>query len=354
MRAPDFWSVDGLAARLLSPLDAVYGAIARLRLRRAAPRASLPAIVVGGLTAGGDGKTPLVLAIARRLSALGENPALLTRGYGRRRGTEAPLVVDLTRHDASDVGDEALLLARGAMTIVGADRFAGAALAKAMGASVVVLDDGFHSARVAADLSILAIDSNYGAGNGRCLPAGPLRAPLDAQLAAADALVVIGDGDRGADLSRRADKPVFSARIVADGAAFKDARVIAFAGIARPKKFFHSLREAGATLIESHGFADHHTFTARELKKLAARREILGARLVTTEKDAARLDAKTAHDHGVETLPVELVFDDVAAIDAALSEILPSRGPPREASVTRPAQSFAFKPSFISLACGPA
>ncbi|MCQ4188911.1 tetraacyldisaccharide 4'-kinase, partial [Methylocystis suflitae] len=188
MRAPAFWREDGATARLLSPLGALYDAIARKRLAREAPRANLPTIVIGGLTAGGDGKTPLAIALARRLKAAGERPALLTRGYRRRRGGTSSFVVDLTRHGADEIGDEALLLARVAPTIVGADRLASADLAQRLGATVVILDDGFHSRRVAPDLTLIVIDSDYGAGNSRCIPAGPLRAPLDAQLAAADIL----------------------------------------------------------------------------------------------------------------------------------------------------------------------
>ena len=244
MRAPAFWRENGAAARLLSPLGALYGAIARKRLAREAPRANLPTVVIGGLTAGGDGKTPLAIAVAQRLKAAGERPALLTRGYRRERGGNSSFVVDLTHHGADDVGDEALLLARAAPTIVGADRMASAALAERLGATVVILDDGFHSRRVTPDLTLIVIDSDYGAGNGRCMPAGPLRAPLDAQLAAADMLVVIGDGERGRDIAARANKPTLAARLAPDpkaAEAMQGARIVAFAGIARPEKFFRSL-----------------------------------------------------------------------------------------------------------------
>jgi tetraacyldisaccharide 4'-kinase len=166
MRTPGFWRDDCAAARILSPLGALYGGVARRRLARVAPHANLPVVVVGGLTAGGDGKTPLAIALAQRLLAAGEQPAILTRGYGRKPSEASSFAVDPDRHDADDVGDEALLLARAAPTIVGADRFAGAALAQRLGASVVVLDDGFHSRRIAPDLTLIAIDSDYGAGSG--------------------------------------------------------------------------------------------------------------------------------------------------------------------------------------------
>lgn len=313
-----------MTARLLSPLGAIYGSFAREKLERPAPPAPLPAIVVGGLTAGGDGKTPLVIALAQRLVEKGESPALLTRGYGRKRATAAPFAVDLLRHDADEVGDEALLLARAAPTIVGADRAAGAALAQRLGATLVILDDGFHSRHIAANLALLAIDADYGAGNGRCLPAGPLRAPLDAQLAAADILVVIGEGARGKEIAASADKPVVSARLIADAdaaKALKGARVVAFAGIARPEKFFRSLEDCGAEIAASLSFGDHHRFTDDDYATLSALRQKFGARLVTTEKDAARIGAQMA-TRGIDTLPVALAMDESAALDAALARAL--------------------------------
>ncbi|MGD9656047.1 MAG: tetraacyldisaccharide 4'-kinase [Methylocystis sp.] len=327
MRAPGFWRDDCAAARLLSPLGALYGGVAGKRLARAAPRANLPVIVAGGLTAGGDGKTPLAIALAQRLHATGERPAILTRGYRRSAREPSPFAVDPDRHDADDVGDEALLLARAAPTIVGADRVAGAALAQRLGASVVVLDDGFHSRRIAPDLTLIAIDSDYGAGNGRCMPAGPLRAPLDAQLAAADMLIVIGDGARGRDIAARASKPVATAHLAPDPdavEAIRGIRVVAFAGIARPEKFFDSLKSCGAEVTARLSFDDHRRFTERDFATLSKLRQAYGARLVTTEKDAARMGDQIA-TLGVDTLPVTLVFDHAVALDEALDRLLGAR-----------------------------
>ncbi len=324
MRAPAFWRDDCATARLLSSLGAIYGSLAREKLERPAPPAALPAIVVGGLTAGGDGKTPLVIALAQRFVEKGESPALLTRGYGRKLKTAAPFAVDLLRHDADDVGDEALRLARAAPTIVGADRAAAAELAQRLGATLVILDDGFHSRQIAADLALIAVDADYGAGNGRCLPAGPLRAPLDAQLAAADMLVVIGEGERGKAIAAGADKPVVAARLVVDAdaaKAFKGARVVAFAGIARPEKFYRSLEDCGAEIAARVAFSDHHRFTDGDYATLSALRQKFGARLVTTEKDAARIGAQMATP-GIDTLPVTLLMDESAALDAALAHVL--------------------------------
>lgn len=317
MRAPDFWRADGARARLLAPLGALYGAVAQWRMQRPAPRADLPTIVVGGPTAGGDGKTPLAIALADWLTAQGERPALLTRGYGRRCGRSEPVAVG-PEAAVDDVGDEAPLLARHALTIVGADRAASAALAKALGAGILILDDGFHSRRLAGDVALLVIDADYGAGNGRCHPAGPLRAPLEAQLAAADALVVIGDGTAGKALARRAAKPVFEARIVADPRAARElasASVVAFAGIGRPQKFFRTLKETGAEIVATKSFPDHHRFSGRDIADLAELQRRHEARLVTTEKDLSRLSASV---RDVAALPIRLAIADMDGFAALL------------------------------------
>jgi tetraacyldisaccharide 4'-kinase len=317
-RAPDFWRAEGVASRLLSPLGALYGAFARMRLSRDAPKAALPTIVVGGPTAGGDGKTPLVLKLAALLAATGQRPALLTRGYGGRR-RRAPFAVDLARDKADTIGDEAMLLARESPTIVGADRVASAELAQRLGASALILDDGFHGRRLAADLSLLVVDGDYGAGNGRCLPAGPLRAPIAAQFAAADAIVVIGAGAVGRALAGQSGKPVFQARIVADPQAAQrlaGARVVAFAGIGRPEKFFETLRATGAEIVATRRFPDHHPFSAQDVAALRALARRANARLVTTEKDAVRLLGAAPE---IDVLPISLdVADELTALVAAL------------------------------------
>ena len=309
MRAPAFWRETGLPARALTPLGAVFGAVARRRLAAAGPAAALPAIVVGGLTSGGDGKTPLVLALARALQASGARPFVLLRGYGRKRSAgPAPLLVGPDCHDIDAIGDEARLLARIAPTIVGHDRVASAELARRLGATLLLLDDGFHSRALRPDLGLLVVDSFYGAGNGRCLPAGPLRAPLDAQLAAADALVVIGDGVDGAAIARTAGKPIIRARITPEPAsarALAGTRVVAFAGLGRPEKFFGALADIGAEVVATRAFPDHHRFSARDLSGLRTLAATQGARLVTTEKDAARLNPQDA----IAILPIRLTVD---------------------------------------------
>lgn len=329
MRAPDFWRADGFLPHLLSPLGALYGMVAAGRLRRAAPRAALPTIIIGGLTAGGDGKTPVAISLAKMLAANGEKPALLTRGYGRGAAVRRePFAVDLAKHDVDAAGDEALLLARHALTIVGADRAAGAERARALGATVLLLDDGFHSRRLAADVALLVIDAGYGAGNGRCLPAGPLRAPLDAQFAAADALVLIGQDVAkqqdvaGREAASRSPGSAFEAALIPDetiAESLKETRVVAFAGIGRPEKFFQTVKETGAAIVATRSFPDHHRFTRADIAGLAALRQRSGARLVTTEKDAMRLRGSALP---FDVLPIGLAFTQADALSATLAEAL--------------------------------
>lgn len=264
-------------------------------------RSALPVICVGNFTAGGTGKTPFALKVAQRLVRMGERPAFLTRGYGgAQRG---PLVVDASRHRAVDVGDEALLLARHAMTILARARSAGARLAESAGASVIVMDDGWQNPSLAKDFVFATVDGETGIGNGLCLPAGPLRAPLAAQWPFLEALVAVGDpGSSCLALMEEAARrgiTVLRARLVPDrqaAEALRGRNVVAFAGIGRPEKFFASLRALGAVVVAEHGFGDHHPFAARELAALAAKARARDAILVTTEKDLVRLTDVAAAD----------------------------------------------------------
>ena len=324
MRAPDFWGAPpGPVARALAPLGALYGATARARLARSAPRANLPTIAIGGLTLGGDGKTPTGLSLGAILREWGEQPFFLSRGHGRRNGSAAPFVVDPARHDARDVGDEALLLARVAPTIVGVDRAAGARLAQTLGAGALLLDDGLHSRRLDPDLAILVVDADYAAGNGFCPPAGPLRAPLAAQLAAADLVIVIGEG-RG--LRQPLTTPAFSARLAPDpvvAARIAGARAFAFAGIGRPAKFADTLEEIGADVAGFRWFPDHHCYSPRELAALAREAKRLRAVPVTTEKDAARIGSSLRSlEVDLEILPVSLLFEQPEEVNSLLGDFL--------------------------------
>ena len=318
MKAPRFWQAPRptLLARALQPLGAVYGAATLRKMHRARADCGAPVICVGNYTAGGAGKTPAAIYVAQLLLARGKNVFFLSRGYGGRGGP--PLRVDPARHTAADVGDEPLLLARIAPVIVCADRLAGARAAVAQGAGVIVMDDGLQSGGIAHALTLAVIDGGAGFGNGLCVPAGPLRAPLDAQRAHVSAEIVIGAG--------RAPPPApglprFQGRLLADpdaASALKGVRVLAFAGIGRPEKFFVTLEEAGAQIIGRAGFADHHTYTPRDLAGLRARAKDQGLELITTEKDASRLPQNWLADSGAHVLPVQLVIDNNDALDAMI------------------------------------
>jgi tetraacyldisaccharide 4'-kinase len=291
MRAPDFWRKDTVASRLLNPLGAVYGWAVRRNLENAEEyRPSVPVICVGNIVAGGAGKTPVGIALARRLIAAGAKPHFLTRGYG---GTEVgPRAVDLDRHDFARVGDEALLLAHEAPTWVARWRPDGAVAAPQMGAEIIIMDDGFQNGTIAKDLSLVVVDGTYGFGNGRVMPAGPCREPPARGLERADAMVVIGKDRCGlAELARSHDLPLLAARLVPgpEGAELKGRKVVAFAGIGRPEKFFATLKQCGARLTSDHAFPDHHPFERADIEALLAEAEANEALAVTTAKDAVRL-----------------------------------------------------------------
>ncbi|TVR06713.1 MAG: tetraacyldisaccharide 4'-kinase [Salinarimonadaceae bacterium] len=320
MRAPGFWRgpTPSPLAQALRPAAAIYGSVAAARMVRVGALASVPVICIGNFTVGGTGKTPAALAVAALLAQSGEKPFFLTRGHGGR--IAGPEAIDLSLHGHGDVGDEPLLLARAAPTIVSRDRPAGAALAARMGASVVVMDDGFQNSSLVKDLGLLLVDGETGVMNGLCLPAGPLRAPLEAQWPHVDALVVMGEGAAGDRLAAQARErriSVLRARLEPEPEAAQrlaGARLLAFAGIGRPEKFFDTLRACGAHLVEAEPFPDHHPYSSSELAALRARAAARGLTLATTEKDAVRLT-----DAGdIATLPVRAVFDDAQALNALL------------------------------------
>jgi tetraacyldisaccharide 4'-kinase len=321
MRDPAFWwRRPGLLSALLAPVAAGYGMAAARRMKQPGTRASVPVICVGNFTVGGSGKTPTAIAIAEMLTAAGRRPALLTRGYG---GSEAgPLVVDPHTHDATKVGDEALLLAQAAPTVVAHDRIAGASAATAGGADVIVMDDGLQNASLQKDLTIAVVDGLRGIGNGKVFPAGPLRAPLAAQFARVNALLVIGGsaGAAGLDSDIRARRiPVFHGELEPDRAGIDAAGgrpVLAFAGIGNPDKFFATVTAAGIEIAERRAFADHHRYSGEEAGDLVMQAERQGLRLLTTAKDHARMsgDPNLAALHArAHVLPVRLTVKEEAA-----------------------------------------
>jgi len=308
VRPPDFWRRDGLLPALLSPLGALYALGGRLRRRAAAPwRAPVRVVCIGNLTVGGAGKTPTAIAVARRLAALGATPALVSRGY--RGNLAGPVRVDPAIHVAADVGDEPLLLADAAPTFVAKHRRAGIEAAVAAGCDVVVLDDGFQNPHVAHDLSLVVVDAGAGFGNGRVLPAGPLREPVEEGLARADAVVLIGDGS----VSLPAGVPVLAARLVPSeaGLRLRGRRIFVFAGIGRPDKAFTTMAETGAVLAGTRAFADHHAYDEDDIARIVEDAAALDADPMTTRKDWVRLPDSARALIGV--LDVTLAFADEGA-----------------------------------------
>lgn len=329
MREPSFWRRGGGIAGLLAPAGWIYGAVADLRLRREGVRASVPVLCVGNLTQGGTGKTPTALTLAKLLLARSLRPFFLTRGYG---GQEAgPLVVQ-AGHTAREVGDEALILARLATTVVARDRAAGAAAAVAAGAGVIIMDDGFQNPALEKDFSLIVVDGDRGVGNGRVFPAGPLRASLEAQLARAHGLLVVGNVSANTRQlvghARAAGMPVLTGQLVPDPAAvaaLRGKKVLAYAGIGNPLKFFGTLSSSGIVVSQMRSFDDHHPYSAAEAAELVATASADRLTLVTTEKDIARMrgDEKLAAlAKASSVLPVTMAFDDEAALRRDVVDVL--------------------------------
>lgn len=326
MRPPSFWDNPpenpGWQAGLLAPLGALF---ARATARRVARPPDLdphvPVICVGNLNVGGTGKTPTVIALVERLRD--SQVHVVTRGYG---GSETgPLQVDERRHTADQVGDEPLLLSAFTPTWISRKRAEGVAAAAANGAEVVIMDDGFQNPSVAKALSIVVVDAERGFGNGRVLPAGPLREPIAAGLARADLIVTIGEEGAQGDFTERwkgdITVPRSAARLapIETGMDWQGLRVLAFAGIGHPEKFFRTLEGLGSDLIRAEPLSDHQPLTEALMKRLEIEAEALSAQLVTTEKDAVRLPK--AFRQKVLTLPVRLDWLDARALEIALARI---------------------------------
>ncbi len=321
MRTPDFWVTDGLPARLLEPAGLIYAAATRRRMAKATPlRLPVPVVCVGNLVAGGAGKTPVALAVMAALRARDCEAHFLTRGHGGR--FHGPVRVNPVGHSSSDVGDEALLLAAQAPTWVARDRAAGGRHAVDAGAQAVVMDDGHQNPALVKDLSLVVVDGVYGFGNRRVIPAGPLREPIGAGLRRADAVVLLGPDQWGVARRVPAGVPLVRAALVPgpEGQRLAGRRVVAFAGIGRPDKFFDTLRALGAQVVATHPFADHYPYAETDIQPILDEAYALGAVPVTTAKDAVRLPLDQRQQ--VDVLTVSVAWEDVSVMGGLLDHLV--------------------------------
>ncbi|MBR3676324.1 MAG: tetraacyldisaccharide 4'-kinase [Alphaproteobacteria bacterium] len=303
MKTPKYWQSNSLISKLLTPLGRLYGLATNLRLKLVKPqKAEIPVICIGNITAGGTGKTPVSISIAKMLATDMYHPIFVTRGYG---GKLQNVLVNNKKHTAQDVGDEPLLLAEQAPVVVNADRYAGAKLALKEGADVVIMDDGFQNPGLYKNLSFLVFDGHFGIGNGKIIPAGPLRETFENGIKRADALIILGKDKH--NLAERTKLPIFYGHTETAQTAINQENVVAFAGIGHPQKFYHTLSQQGFNVVETFDFPDHHYYTKDEIEKILQRAKELQAEVYTTSKDFVKIPA--IYHKSINVLEIAVVWN---------------------------------------------
>ena len=323
MQTPKFWDKkESKLGKILSPLGALYAWTVARRLAHHKPyQAKMPVICVGNLSVGGTGKTPVCLALAKLLCTQQLSPWFLNHGY---RATQQCVLVDTKTHSALDVGDEALLLAELAPTIVDKARARGAQLAEKMNAPFLIMDDGFQNPLLVKTFSFIVVDGTKGFGNERVLPAGPLREPAIKGLKRADALILVGEDNWGVKNylnENHIDLPVLTGHFCPnkdDLKKLEGRQVCAFAGIGNPQKFFDMLVREGIQVVKTQSFPDHYFYTRFDVEDL--KKKTGGAVLATTSKDWVKIPYETRQ--GLVHIRGDFIFDNPDEVWNLLKEIL--------------------------------
>ena len=303
MKTPKYWQSNSFISKLLTPLGYIYGGLTGLRIKLKKPKkAEIPVICIGNITAGGTGKTPVSISVAKLLSGEMFHPYFVSRGYG---GKLQNVIVNNKKHTARDVGDEPLLLSAQAPVVVNADRYKAAQKATEQGADVVIMDDGFQNPGLHKDLSFLVFDGHYGIGNGKIIPAGPLRETLENGIKRANAVIILGKDKH--NLAQRCGLPVFFGHTEAAQTTINNQDVIAFAGIGHPQKFYHTLKQQGFNVVKTIDFPDHHFYTREDLDAIVKEAQKLNAQIYTTGKDFVKIPPLYSQD--INVLEIAVVWD---------------------------------------------
>ena len=304
MKTPKYWQSNSFLSKLLQPLGWLYGTATQLRLKwKTAPHVKIPVICIGNITAGGTGKTPVSISIAKMLETAMYHPFFVTRGYG---GKLQNVLVNNKKHSALDVGDEPLLLSKQAPVVVNANRYKGAQMAIGEGADLIIMDDGFQNPSLYKDLSFLVFDGHYGIGNGKIIPAGPLRETLEDGAKRANALIILGKDKH--HLAERCQLPVFFGHTEPLTTVINNQKVFAFAGIGHPQKFYHTLSAQGFEVVETIDFPDHHFYSKSELEQIIRKARAQNAEIYTTSKDYVKIPPQFQKD--INVLEIAVVWDE--------------------------------------------
>lgn len=324
MKAANFWFHKNFSilAIILLPLSKLYGGVVAYTMsRKYRYRAGVAVLCCGNFIVGGSGKTPTCIALAKLISSKivkGKKikVGFLTRGYGRQ--TKENFIVN-KKHTAKDVGDEACVLAKHGVCVVANDRVAGAKMLEAQKVDIIIMDDGFQNNNLYKDFNLVVLDGRQGIGNGACLPAGPLRAPLQTQMKYADAILYV---DRKINLKIKKIKQFMARRVIINGNEFRGKKLLAFAGIGNSGQFFSGLKKCGGNVVVKKDFGDHYRFTKADCQKLLEMAKRQKLTLVTTEKDFARLDGSTRLKKQVKVAKMEMRFENEGDIKNLLKSLL--------------------------------